>query len=183
VPGFIYIAPIRFYLMKFAEKKRQEALKKSTVKIKGNDVVASWKILVGVFLCPIVVHLTSWVFFFFGADRFAQTVLGRLQVSCLFGIVLALYLLFCVQLLNGVKTHFRLIVVRAWSVLYKNRIAKIRKDRKLLKKQVKELMDKLSTLNESSLPYKRKSLVVEERQKQNLLDTEEIFGTLKEIVG
>jgi glycerol-3-phosphate O-acyltransferase / dihydroxyacetone phosphate acyltransferase len=169
--------------MKFAEKKRQEALKKSTVKIKGNDVVASWKILIGVFLCPIVVHLTSWVFFFFGSQRFAQTMLGRMYISCLFGIVLALYLLFCVQLLNGVKTNFRLIVVRAWSVLYKNRIAKIRKDRKTLKKHVKELMDKLSTQSDNSLPYKRRSLFIEERQKQNLLDTEEIFGTLKEIVG
>lgn len=169
--------------MKFAEKKRQEALKKSSVKIKGNDVVASWKILIGVFLCPVVHHLTCWVFFFFGSQRFSNSLFGRFQASCVFGFSLAAYLLFCVQQLNGVKTHFRLIVVRAWSVLYKNRIAKIRKDRKSLKRQVKELMDKFSTLNETALPYKRRSVVIDDHQKQNLLDTEEIFGTLSEIVG
>lgn len=183
VPGFIYIAPIRFYLMKYAEKKRQEALKKSSVKIKGNDVVASWKILIGVFLCPVVVHLTCWIFFFFGSHRFSSTLAGRFQASCIFGFGLALYLLFCVQQLNGIKTHFRLLVVRAWSVLYKNRITKIRKDRKVLKRKVKDLMDKLTSLNQPSLVYKRRSFVMDEASKQNLIDTEEIFGTLSEIIG
>lgn len=180
IPGFLYISPIRLYLMWFAEKKRKEALKKSSVKIKGYDVVASWKILIGVFLTPAVISVTSWIFFFLFSKRYASTLFGRLFSALIFCILLSLYLVFCVQLLNGIKTHMRICVVRAWVILYRNRIKKIRADRKILKKKVKDIMDKYSELNDLKV-YKRKSVVLESSKAD--WDNEQIFGALADIIG
>lgn len=198
VPGFIYISPIRWYLMRFAEKKRKEALKKSSVKILGNDVVASWKILIGVFITPLVVNITNLIFFLFFSNRWAAGWMGRLLVTFIFCVLLCCYLVMCVLLLNGIKTHSRVCTVRFWVVLYHNRIAKARTTRKHLKKSVKEIMDKYSKLNEQQL-YKRKSIVEHpdkqphvdnknpkknlSKKKQFELDTDEIFGSLVDIIG
>lgn len=198
VPGFIYIAPIRWYLMRFAEKKRKEALKKSSVKILGNDVVASWKILIGVFITPLVINITNLIFLVFFSSRWATGWMGRLLVTFIFCVVLSCYLVMCVLLLNGIKTHSRVCTVRFWVVLYHNRIGRARTTRKHLKKSVKEIMDKYSEINEQKL-FKRKSIVEQPgkhhhtenknpkknipKKKQFELDTDEIFGSLVDIIG
>ncbi len=198
VPGFIYISPIRWYLMRFAEKKRKEALKKSSVKILGNDVVASWKILIGVFITPLVINITNVIFLVFFSGRWAEGFLGRLLATFIFCVVLCSYLVMCVLLLNGINTHSRVCTVRFWVVLYHNRIGRARTTRKHLKKSVKEIMDKYSMINEQQL-FKRKSVVdltgkhhlldtkhpkkVAPKKKSFELDTDEIFGSLVDIIG
>ena len=82
--------------MYFAEKKRKEALKKSTVKIKGNDVVASWKVLIGTFLVPVYVSCINIMFLIFISSRYASSILGRLLVTFIFSVILSLYLVFSV---------------------------------------------------------------------------------------
>ena len=198
VPGFIYIAPIRWYLMWFAEQKRKEALRKSSIKILGNDVVASWKILVGVFITPLVINITNLIFLIFFSSKWAKGFLGRIFVTSVFCLLLCCYLVMCVLLLNGIKTHSRVCTVRFWVVLYHNRVGKARSNRKHLKKSAKEIMDKYSVINDQTL-YKRKS-VIEQPGKLNLadpknpkknqpkkktfeLDTDEIFGSLVDIIG
>lgn len=49
----LYLLPFRMFLQNFAENKRKEALKKSKVKIRANDVVASWKMLLGLATIPL----------------------------------------------------------------------------------------------------------------------------------
>lgn len=182
--------------MTFAEKKRLEALKKSSVKIKGNDVVASWKILVGVFLAPAVIFITTIVFHIFVSRKVAFNSLTRILTSLLFFIVLTSYLVMCVQLLNGINTNTRICLVRCWVILYKNKIKKLRADRKELKKKVKETMDLHSQKNQHDVLIKRKS-TVQNRKDSNAssrgyqrglaikldIEGEEIFGTLVDIVG
>lgn len=53
LPGIILFSPIFIATKKISEKKRVEALAGSTVKIKGNDVLATWKILIGMGFAPI----------------------------------------------------------------------------------------------------------------------------------
>ncbi|EGV64199.1 Glycerol-3-phosphate/dihydroxyacetone phosphate acyltransferase [Yamadazyma tenuis] len=53
LPGAILFSPV-FLIAKIISKKKQEAaLANSVVKIKGNDVVATWKILVSLVIAPI----------------------------------------------------------------------------------------------------------------------------------
>lgn len=168
--------------MKFAEMKRKEALAKSSVKIKGNDVVASWKLLVGVFLVPVIIQFTCLIFFFTYSKRYASTFLGRWLATTIFGWLIAAYLVYCVQLLNGVKTNFRIVMVRFFVILYRRRIQNLRKVRKDLKRQVKDVMDKYSKINDHTL-IKRKSMQVSGEKNYLELDTEEIFGALEEFIN
>ena len=166
--------------MRFAENKRLEALKKSTVKIKGNDVVASWKILIGLFLIPSIINLTCVVFFFTYAGRYASSYIGRYFVTCVFFLVLCLYLTFCVQLLNGVKSNIRICRIRFFVILYRKTIARLRAKRKELKRHVKDVMDKYSVINDHQI-HKRKSF--EGNNSAWHINTDEVFGALSEIIN
>lgn len=179
VPGFIYLAPLRIFLMRYAEQKRIEALKKSTVKIKGNDVVASWKLLIGVFLIPFVIFLTAVLFFFTYSQRLASGFAGRYFVSCIFYWILFGYLTFSVQMLNGVKTNSRICIIRFFVVLYRKTIARLTAKRKELKRSVKDTMDKYSKMHDQTL-YKRKSFTDSHHSPWHI-NTEEVFGALSEI--
>lgn len=165
--------------MRFAEKKRREALAKSSVKIQGNDVVASWKIMIGLFIVPIMIHLTSWIFFIFRSQVYASTLLGRWFASVLFAVCFSAYLVYCVQLLNGVKTNMRIVIIRFFVIIYRKRIANLRKIRKDMKRQVKDVMDKYSKLNDHTL-LKRRSLY--ENESKFDMDIDQIFGELEDIM-
>ena len=165
--------------MKYAENKRIEALSKSTVKIKGNDVVASWKIMIGVFIVPPVINLTTILFHFTYAKRFATSFTGRYLVSCLFCLCLCVYLTVCVQLLNGVKTNMRICRIRFFVIIYIKTIARLRKRRKELKRLVKDTMDKYSKMNDKTI-FKRKSFS-ESKVSDWHINTDEVFGAFSEI--
>lgn len=165
--------------MWYAEKQRIAALKKSSVKIKGNDVVASWKILIGVFIVPPIINLTTILFYFTYSKRFASSFIGRYLASCVFCLCLCLYLTVCVQLLNGVKTNMRICRIRFFVLIYIKTIARLRKRRKELKRLVKDTMDKYSKMNATTL-FKRKSFS-ETRHSDWHINTDEVFGALSEI--
>lgn len=53
-PGFVLFLPVFILSKIYSNKKKKEALAGSSVKIEGNDVIATWKILVGGVLAPIL---------------------------------------------------------------------------------------------------------------------------------
>ena len=61
LPGVILFSPVLIATKKISEKKRVEALAGSTVKIRGNDVLATWKILVSMGLAPILYTFYSLI--------------------------------------------------------------------------------------------------------------------------
>lgn len=67
LPGFILFAPVFVATKVISRRKAKEALKASTVKIQGKDVMASWKLLVTLALAPIlynfyVIILCWWTY-------------------------------------------------------------------------------------------------------------------------
>jgi glycerol-3-phosphate O-acyltransferase/dihydroxyacetone phosphate acyltransferase len=58
VPGFLLALPLAVAAKMVSERKRQEALAGSKVKIEGRDVVATWKVLVSFVLAP-----SLWFFY------------------------------------------------------------------------------------------------------------------------
>lgn len=61
LPGAILFSPVFIATKKISERKRAEALANSTVKIKGNDVIATWKILVALGFAPILYTVYSLI--------------------------------------------------------------------------------------------------------------------------
>ncbi len=67
LPGITLILPWRSFTRYVSAKKAKEALKKSDVKLKGNDVLATWKLMTTVILIPIQHTLyTILCYYFFG---------------------------------------------------------------------------------------------------------------------
>ncbi|KOG98379.1 bifunctional glycerol-3-phosphate/glycerone-phosphate O-acyltransferase GPT2 [Saccharomyces eubayanus] len=54
LPGSILFTPIFIICHVYSEKKAKEGLKKSLVKIKGTDLLATWKLIVALVLAPIL---------------------------------------------------------------------------------------------------------------------------------
>ncbi|ODQ63365.1 hypothetical protein NADFUDRAFT_48230 [Nadsonia fulvescens var. elongata DSM 6958] len=65
LPGIVLFAPVFVATKRISTKKAAEALKGSTVKIKANDVLATWKILVAMGVAPLLYSsyalLTTWI--------------------------------------------------------------------------------------------------------------------------
>lgn len=67
LPGFILFAPVFAATRVISRKKAAEALKASTVKVQGKDVMATWKLLVALAFAPVlynfyVVILCWWTY-------------------------------------------------------------------------------------------------------------------------
>ncbi|KAI9346532.1 hypothetical protein BDR26DRAFT_855714 [Obelidium mucronatum] len=64
-PGALLHAPIALLAKKISEKKAAEALRESSVKIEGRDVIATWKVLVSCVVAPLLYTIYSIIFFIY----------------------------------------------------------------------------------------------------------------------
>ncbi|KAG6028399.1 hypothetical protein E4U19_001550 [Claviceps sp. Clav32 group G5] len=64
VPGLLLFAPVFVATKMISIQKAKTALAGSTVKVRGRDVMATWKILVAMVLAPTVYHMYSIIFVF-----------------------------------------------------------------------------------------------------------------------
>ncbi|CUM65434.1 uncharacterized protein PRCAT00003073001 [Priceomyces carsonii] len=75
LPGAVLFSPVFLTSKLISLKKKKSALANSTVKIKANDVVATWKILIGMGIAPLVyifyATIGSWYCYHY--DRFLGT--------------------------------------------------------------------------------------------------------------
>ncbi|KAJ3233116.1 hypothetical protein HDU78_006664 [Chytriomyces hyalinus] len=62
-PGALLHAPIALLARKISNQKAAEALRESSVKIEGRDVIATWKVLVSLVVAPLLYTVYSLVFF------------------------------------------------------------------------------------------------------------------------
>lgn len=64
LPGVILFCPIFITCAYFSKKKAREGLKKSVVKLKGQDLLATWKIVVAITMAPTLYTLYSMIIIF-----------------------------------------------------------------------------------------------------------------------
>ncbi|KAJ3225701.1 hypothetical protein HDU78_010576 [Chytriomyces hyalinus] len=62
-PGALLHAPIALIAKKISNQKAAKALRESSVKIEGRDVMATWKVLVSLVVAPLLYTVYSLVFF------------------------------------------------------------------------------------------------------------------------
>ena len=68
VPGFLLFSPVMIYIRQRAIYESQKAQKASSVKLKGKDVIASQKIIIGVMSIPFAIACYfSIIYYFFGS--------------------------------------------------------------------------------------------------------------------
>lgn len=72
LPGIIMFSPVFIVAKKISRKKAVEALAASTVKIKANDVIATWKILIGMGFAPLLYILWSVLITYHFRNRFSS---------------------------------------------------------------------------------------------------------------
>lgn len=68
LPGIVLFTPVFIVGKMYSNKKKREALASSLVKIKANDVVATWKILIGIGFAPLLYIFYSCVGLYYFRD-------------------------------------------------------------------------------------------------------------------
>lgn len=84
LPGIIMFSPVFLIAKKISQEKARTALAGSTVKIKANDVVATWKILMSMGVAPILyIFWSSLVTYYFREKNFSKiTIFAISYVAC-----------------------------------------------------------------------------------------------------
>ena len=83
LPGGILFSPV-FALSKYvSRKKAQTALANSTVKVRANDVVATWKILISMGAAPVLYSFYASVGTWYCASHSFLSLLGLVRIWCL----------------------------------------------------------------------------------------------------
>ncbi|KAI8846766.1 hypothetical protein BC829DRAFT_375809 [Chytridium lagenaria] len=83
LPGSILNAPIMVLCEFISRRKARDALAHSTVKLRGNDVIATWKILVAAVAFPLMHILLSILVFFLLPLLPSLSLLARISISLL----------------------------------------------------------------------------------------------------
>ena len=68
LPGSLLFSPIFISAHYYSKKKAKQGLSKSVVKIKGNDLLATWKLVVALAMAPILYISYSLLFMFYFLD-------------------------------------------------------------------------------------------------------------------
>lgn len=89
LPGLIMFSPVFLLSSKISNDKRKKALANSTVKIKANDVIATWKILIAMGFAPLLYILWSvLITFYFRKYNMSKILIFTLSY---FGCVIVTY--------------------------------------------------------------------------------------------
>lgn len=81
LPGIIMFLPVFIVAKGISQQKAKEALASSTVKIRANDVIATWKILIGMGLAPLLYTLWSVIITYILRRRFPGSKLLTFGIS------------------------------------------------------------------------------------------------------
>eukprot|EP00301_Raphidiophrys_heterophryoidea_P023482 c7354_g3_i1.p1 GENE.c7354_g3_i1~~c7354_g3_i1.p1 ORF type:complete len:618 (-),score=145.97 c7354_g3_i1:266-2119(-) len=86
LPGLFLSFPVMATAYIISSKKAHEAVRESSVKVAGRDVVATWKVLIGMVMVPIVHILYSCIAFSFGGESLAVVYFFFAPFVCALGI-------------------------------------------------------------------------------------------------
>ncbi|KAL6066355.1 Glycerol-3-phosphate/dihydroxyacetone phosphate acyltransferase [Balamuthia mandrillaris] len=132
LPGMLLNLPIGIVVKRIAQKKADEALKASSVKVKGYDVVASYKVLTSMALVPVIYLVYSLI---------AAIYFGNIYLLPLFYFLLPFFSYFTIIIAQkGVLSWSSLLVV----LKVKNsadRLLELKEQRHKLQEQVRQLVE------------------------------------------
>ena len=143
IPGNLMIFPLSTYISFYTERERIKALKGSTVKVKANDVRSSIKILAYICLYPFYLSLFTFIFNRIMRWYFHQDKALAYFYSSLFFFFFPIIQMISIRSQDGVRTHFTEFHGRFVSLFYTDQVQFIKSTRKVLKKRVRDVVDKV----------------------------------------
>lgn len=147
LPGLVLFAPVFILTRRMSHKKTAEALAASSLKIKGHDVMATWKILIALVLAPtfytfysillVVLHRHDLTFNLIPASTSTRTIIALSWV--ILPLITYISLLFGEQGMDIFKSLYPLLL--SLSPRSSRVIEKLREDRRILVLKVREIVD------------------------------------------
>jgi glycerol-3-phosphate O-acyltransferase/dihydroxyacetone phosphate acyltransferase len=125
-----------------AEKERIRCLKASNVKVKGNDVVGSYKILLSMIYFPITTGIHTTLFYF-GLRKFTEY--GRekcLKLSLLIPLFMPIYAMLMVKSYDSFGRSFRKLTLLFLRLFRRSIYDEFNQKKKQMSNKITELVDK-----------------------------------------
>lgn len=180
IPLLTFYIPMKLLLVKIIPKQREKALKKSSVKVKGNDVVQTLRIKYSIIIFPILLNFYGLFFFLFTCCYLKLGFLFslRLQIDFLFWI--PVYLYFAMNLVDKQFEHLKIIWFRLKLYLlfkknYKEQIKMLFQQRSELQSGIQDLF------NNSEIQSQFKDLLEDRVIKQEQMNYEKVDNIVKSI--
>lgn len=126
-----------------AENERVKALKKSTVKIKANDVIASFKLVTYFALLPIYVGLFTFAYYMLLTLKFEFSLIEAYWHTLLFFFLFPVIQSTTITFHDRVSDNYSEFQGRFLSLFYTGQVELIQQTRKVLKKKVRAAVDKV----------------------------------------
>lgn len=159
LPGTLLNLPIGFLIKRAAERKAKEAVKGSSVKIRGTDVIASTKVLNSLVLVPI---------FYFLYSLAAGIYFGSIAVAVGVFFCLPFFSYLSIRVLQkGVFTWRTLLAVRTVH-RSEQRLRSLRKSRRHLQRAVRQLVEELGPKLGAEIDWDHRIIKSEDIAKENV---------------
>lgn len=146
IPLLTFYIPMKFLLEKIIPEQREKALKKSNVKVKGNDVVQTLRIKYSIIIFPILLNFYGLFFFLFNYFYLNLGFLFSLRLQIDFLVWIPVYVYFAMNLFDKQFEHLKIIWFRLKLYLlfrknYKDQIKNIFQQRYELQKSIQEIFN------------------------------------------
>lgn len=141
-PGIVLFSPVFIISKLFSMKKAKTALANSTVKIKANDVVATWKILISLIIAPLLYSFYASMGTWYCKTHHYMSTLG--SVTLWFSLYMLGVLVTYSALITGEQGMdlFKSIRPLYLSIFSGNAISELKQKRKELSEQITEVVNK-----------------------------------------
>uniref|UniRef100_A0A7S3FS93 Uncharacterized protein n=1 Tax=Strombidium rassoulzadegani TaxID=1082188 RepID=A0A7S3FS93_9SPIT len=143
LPGNIITFPLSTAIYFYCEQERVKALKKSSVKVKANDVLASVKMVAYISTYPIYTVLFTFIFKILLTWYFQMEKGHARYYSTVFFFLFPVISIVSIRSHDGVRTHYTEFHGRFLSLFYTNQVDLIKSTRKTLKTKVRTVVDKV----------------------------------------
>mmetsp|Transcript_26571 Transcript_26571/g.26447 ORF Transcript_26571/g.26447 Transcript_26571/m.26447 type:complete len:378 (+) Transcript_26571:685-1818(+) len=188
-PGLVTLLPMYVINRILAEKERRKALKKSSVKVFGADVLGSTRILYSFILYPLTCTFFTTSLFIL-QRMYSSLSLYDCCANCFWFLVFyPIYNYICVRSLDGVTDNWNNLFVRVYCLFSKDTMDVIREKREHISKKVHEVIDTfgpmvIENFNQTKLlkDSKQKSKGKKDKEKDSEVTSDSSFYQLMEQV-
>jgi glycerol-3-phosphate O-acyltransferase/dihydroxyacetone phosphate acyltransferase len=134
LPGTLLNAPVGYIIKEKANKKAREAVRSSTVKIRGNDVIASVKVLTALWMVPLTYTIYATL---------AGLYTGSFLVAVAVWLVLPFFSYISIRVMQrGVFTWRALLAVRTLA-RSEAKLRALQKERRRLVRELRKVVEEL----------------------------------------
>lgn len=134
------MAPLTFVNKILAERERVRALKKSSVKVVGADVMGSTKILTSFILYPILCTFFTSSLFFLQLYYSNLTLWQNIENCIWFLVFFPIYNYICVRSIDGVVGNYNNLAIRIYALFSYDTMKSIREQRAQLAEKVNRII-------------------------------------------